>query len=199
MTFDERRTRWLLRIAVVLIGLGFWPFVGRGAGPPADPVLGGPVTTSTGPLPPPGDPARVPLAGFGESAITVTPPAGATLLSWCLLAAMTAEQRSHGLMGVRDLHGYSGMVFTFPEDAQDQFYMRGTPTPLSIAWIDSEGAVVSTANMAPCADKEGCRLYSAARPYRMAIEVPQGALARLGIVPGARVALSGRCVARTTS
>jgi uncharacterized membrane protein (UPF0127 family) len=186
---EDRRLRWLLWAAVALIGLGLWAFVLRGADEPADPKVGGLASA----LDPPGDPARVPLDGFGELAITVDPGDGSGLLSWCLLAALTAEQRSHGLMGVTDLQGYSGMAFVYPEDSRNSYYMRGTPMPLSIAWIDGDGGLVSTADMAPCEDREGCPVYPPGGAYRLAIEVPQGGLGALGIVPGSDTTVSGDC------
>jgi uncharacterized membrane protein (UPF0127 family) len=120
-------------------------------------------------------------------------------MAWCLLAALSAEERSQGLMNVTDLHGYSGMVFVYATDVRNEFYMKDTPMPLSIAWIDKDGAVVSTADMAPCGHRNDCRLYPAAGPYRMAIEVPQGQLAALGLVPGATVTVSGACGPRTAA
>ena len=41
--------------------------------------------------------------------------------------------------------------------------------------------------MTPCDDSDQCPTYPAAGPYRIAIEVPQGGLPRLGIGPGATV------------
>lgn len=200
MTFDDRRVRWLLWVAVGLVGVGLYAFVVRGASQPADPVLGEPAPSATQPdAGPPGDPARVPLDGFSELAISVEPPSGGELLSWCLLAALNAQQRSRGLMEVTDLQGYSGMVFVYAEDSKNRFYMRNTPMPLSIAWVDADGGIVSTADMAPCKDREGCPLYPSAGAYRMAIEVPQGELGSLGIVRGARVTVSGGSAPRSSS
>lgn len=187
MTFEERHIRLLLWVALGLSALGLWTFVVRGADQPADPSFT-PVT--------PGDPARVPLEGFDEIAISVAPAGGGDLLSWCLLAALRAEQQSRGLMGVTDLQGYSGMAFVYDSDVDHGFYMRNTPTPLSIAWIDPGGAIVSTVDMAPCEDREGCAIYSPAGPYRVAIEVFQGGLGGLGITQGAKVTVGGACAAR---
>jgi uncharacterized membrane protein (UPF0127 family) len=190
---EDRRLRWLLWVALVLVGAGVWAFVLRGADGPADPTVGG----QPSPVAAPGDPARVPLAGFSELAITVDRGDGSGLLSWCLLAALSAEERSHGLMGVTDLQGYSGMAFVYPEASKNQYYMRGTPMPLSIAWIQEDGALVSTADMAPCEDRDGCPTYPPRGPYRLAIEVPQGRLDDLGIVPGSNTRVSGPCAARS--
>jgi uncharacterized membrane protein (UPF0127 family) len=125
------------------------------------------------------------LADFGTTHVTVTSPEGS--LEWCMLLAATEQERNRGLMGVTDptLNGHDGMLFRFDADTNDRFYMRDTPMPLSIAFVGSDGHIVSTADMAPCADMPGCPLYPAAGPYRNAIEVPEGGLQRLGIVPGA--------------
>ncbi|MFP5256628.1 MAG: DUF192 domain-containing protein [Acidimicrobiia bacterium] len=209
MTGDERRLRQLAWAIGVVAALGVGAFLVRGADRPADPVLE-PVATTTsegphepGAVPPepgstlPGDPDRVPLEGFDEVAIRVRPADGSSWLSWCLLAALDAAQRSRGLMEVTDLQGYSGMVFVYDEDVENAFYMRNTPTPLSIAWISSEGRLVSTADMEPCEDREGCPTYPPAGPYRYAIEVLQGDLPALGITEGATVEVGGACAPRS--
>jgi uncharacterized membrane protein (UPF0127 family) len=185
--------RGLLGVAIGLAVVGIWAFFLRGADEPADPVLGAPVEGAASAVPPPGDPARVLLPGFAEVAIAVDPPGAGGLLAWCLLAASTAEQRSRGLMEVTDLQGYPGMAFLYDEPVENAFYMRNTPMPLSIAWIDGDGALVSTADMAPCEDRDGCPLYPPAGPYRTAIEVPQGELGELGITEGATVTVGGAC------
>jgi uncharacterized membrane protein (UPF0127 family) len=198
VTFDERRARQVLWAACVVIGLGVYSFVLRGADQPEDPFIQPAASTTTLPaVPPPGDPARMLLDGFDEVAVSVRPADGGDLLSWCLLAARSAEQRSRGLMQVTDLQGYSGMAFLYDEDVSNGFYMRNTPTPLSIAWIDAAGAVVSTTDMAPCEDRDGCPTYGAAGPYRTAIEVFQGNLSALGIAPGATVLVGGACAPRS--
>jgi uncharacterized membrane protein (UPF0127 family) len=197
VTFDARRARQVLWAAAVVLGLGVYAFVLRGADQPADPFIRPATTTTTLPeVAPPGDPGRTPLPGFDEIAVTVDPAGGGDLLSWCLLLAQRTEQRQRGLMEVTDLGGYSGMAFRYDTDVTNGFHMRNTPTPLSIAWIDAAGAVVSTADMAPCEDRDGCPTYLAAGPYRTAIEVFQGGLDELGIAPGARVLVGGACAPR---
>jgi uncharacterized membrane protein (UPF0127 family) len=198
---DERRVRVLLVVAGALVGLGIWAFVLRGADGPADPVLGPPVASEvpTDPGDPaalPGDPARVPLEGFDEVAITVDPGDGGDLLSWCLLAAIEAAQRARGLMEVTDLQGYSGMAFLYEEDSTSAFYMRNTPTPLSIAYVAADGSIVSITDMEPCEDREGCPTYPPAGPFRTAIEVFQGDLPSLGITEAATVTVGGACAPR---
>jgi uncharacterized membrane protein (UPF0127 family) len=192
VTYLERRARALLVAALVLIGLGLWAFVLRGANEPADPELGPPMGTLAPGVSVPGDPGRVLLEGFDEIAIAVDPGDGRTL-TWCLLAALNAEQRGRGLMEVTDLQGYSGMVFVYDEDVENGFYMRNTPTPLSIAWIAADGQVVTIKDMEPCEDRDGCPTYPSDGRYRYAVEVFQGQLDELGITEAATVTVGGEC------
>jgi uncharacterized membrane protein (UPF0127 family) len=151
---------------------------------------------------PPGPPDRVPLdsfdvgdLGFGEVAIALTGPDG-EVAGWCVLLAGTGDQRRRGLMEVTDLGGYAGMLFVWDADSSSSFYMRNTPTPLSIAWFDADGTLVSTADMDPCPDVEGCPTYPSGGSYRFALEVPQGSLEDVGVVGGSRVAVGGSCADR---
>ena len=118
------------------------------------------------------------------------------VVEWCLLLAETAAQTQRGLMEVTDpsLGGYAGMLFRFASPVDGGFYMRNTPLPLSIAYLDPDGAVVSIVRMEPCEDVDGCPTYPADGPFQRTIEVPVGAggVASLGIEPGAVVVDTGR-------
>ena len=103
------------------------------------------------------------------------------------------ELMKWGLMAPTDLAGRVGMVFVFPGPTTESFYMRNTPMPLSIAWFDGSGRFVSAADMVPCADVPNCPLYSAARAYRYALEVPRGGLGGLGAGPGSQLTVGGAC------
>ncbi len=194
MALDARTLRRLLVVAVVVVLLGVYAFVLRGADQPDDPELGPPAGAAEGPAP--GDPGRVPFGDFDELAVTVTPADGGDPLSWCLLAALNAQQRARGLMEVTDLQGYSGMVFVYPEEVTSRFYMRNTPTPLSIAFVRSSGEVVTVTDMPPCEDRSDCPTYGADAPFQYAIEAFEGDLTPLGITEGATVAVGGSCAAR---
>lgn len=132
--------------------------------------------------------SRRPLAGFGEVAFRVVAADG-TERSGCALLAATPEARAQGLMGQRDLRGYDAMAFRFDGPVTGRFYMYRTPVPLSIAFVDADGEVVSTTDMAPCAsdDAGACPTFGADGPYLHALEVLEGDLPALGIGPGATV------------
>ncbi len=188
MTVPDRRLRWLLWVALALVGAGLWAFVIRGADGPDDPSFGDASADA------PGDPDRVLLPGFRELAISVDPGDGRGLLDWCLLAALNAEQRSQGFIGLDHLDGYPGMLFVYTEDWQNSFHMRGVPIPLSIAWLDIDGQIVRTTDMEACPEGgEDCPIYSADGIYRMAVEVPKGGLEELGIIPGSTTKITGKC------
>jgi uncharacterized membrane protein (UPF0127 family) len=146
---------------------------------------------------PPGPAERTPLPGFGEVAIAITDADG-DVVGWCVLLADTDQQRERGLMEVEDLAGYAGMLFVWDTDVSSQFYMRNTPTPLSIAWFSAGGELVSTADMAPCGDVDNCPLYSAEDSYRFALEVPEGQLGELGVEEGSRLRVGGECAPGAT-
>ena len=122
-----------------------------------------------------------PFGEFGEVLVTIGGE------ERCLLLAQTPEERARGLMEVTDLQGYPGMLFVFPAESEGGFWMRNTPTPLSIAYLDASGAIVSTADMEPCDDVPTCPSYPASGPYRYTVEAPQGELEGLGLTGDARL------------
>ena len=139
-----------------------------------------PTTTTSGVTP----------TGFDPVAGEVTAADG-EVCAVCLWVAGTPEQRSRGLMGVTDMGGANGMVFLFEGESTSAFWMRDTPTPLSIAFFDAAGAFVSATDMEPCleAAAEVCPRYHADGAYTSAIEVRQGDLGELLIGPGSRFEL----------
>jgi hypothetical protein len=126
--------------------------------------------------------------GFVLEPAEVTPADG-EVCQLCLWVADTAAQRQRGLMGVTNLGGADGMVFVYDGPASGQFWMRGTPMPLSIAFFAADGSFVSASDMEPCltGPAAACPRYAATAPYVAAIEAPQGGLAALGIGPGSRL------------
>lgn len=136
---------------------------------------------------------RTPLAGFGEVLVKVTAPDG-RVCQLCLLSALDPEQRERGLMEVtdEDLGGYDGMLFEYQAEQSGAFWMRNTPMPLSIAFFDGDGVLVSTADMEPCGDSPDCPTYPATGSFEYAIEVPQGQLDEIGVEPGSRLHLYAR-------
>jgi uncharacterized membrane protein (UPF0127 family) len=179
---NVRLLRWAI---VALLAVGALAFVAVGANQPADPTLRpaeGQVSLN-----------RTPFGDFGEIGFRIEGGAANAAAVRCALLAETAAQQARGLMERTDIGGYDGMLFRFSADSNSSFFMKDTPLPLSIAFFDAGGQFVSTADMAPCIHQASCPTYAAARPYRFALEVPQGALPRLGIGPGTRLVTTGAC------
>jgi hypothetical protein len=122
--------------------------------------------------------------------------ADGTVDEHCVWLADTEVERNRGLMEVTDpsLGGGEAMVFAFDADTSAAFWMKDTLLPLSIAWVDSSGAVVNSANMDPCpATTKNCPQFPPGSPYRLAIEMAQGRLQDWGIGPDATVTLAEAC------
>jgi len=62
-------------------------------------------------------------------------------------------------------------------------WMKNTYIPLSVAFIDEGGVIVSIADMKPQTEDSHC----AARPARYALEMNQGWFATKGVTPGAKI------------
>lgn len=97
--------------------------------------------------------------------------------------AATPQQREHGLMGRTRLPENGGMLFVFDYAGRHCFWMRNTPLPLSIAFIDDAGRIVNLADMQPHTDT----LHCPASAIRYALEVPQGGFQQRNIGSGTQV------------
>lgn len=164
-------------------------FLVQGTNRPARPFLSSPARAA-----PPGTTGPTGLAAVS---VTITPAIGqGTTSTRCFLLANTPDERARGLMGRRDLGHYEGMAFVYSADSYDAYYMRDTPLPLAIGFFARSGTFVSSAIMAPCpASTASCPQYSAAGPFRLALEVPIGRLGALGVAAGASAHVGGPCSA----
>lgn len=97
--------------------------------------------------------------------------------------AETPGRRAQGLMRRERLLAHEGMVFVFPEQRAHCMWMRNTPLPLSVAFIDASGRIINIAQMQPLSEDNHC----ATQPARYALEMNKGWFADKGVVPGAKV------------
>jgi hypothetical protein len=94
--------------------------------------------------------------------------------------ADTPADRDRGLMFRAALPADHGMLFVYPNDARHCMWMRNTYVPLSVAFVDSQGRVINTDEMAPQTDTTHC----AAGPARYVLEMPAGWFHQHGVGPG---------------
>ena len=102
--------------------------------------------------------------------------------------ARTPVQLHIGLSGRKTLAPKAGMAFLFGSDVREQFWMKGTTIPLSIAFWGKGGKILRILDMAPCL-ADPCRVYDADVAFRGALEVNRGAFKRWGVRPGAVVTI----------
>ena len=94
------------------------------------------------------------------------------------------RKRAIGLMFRESLAPNHGMLFAFREKAGHCFWMRNTPLPLSIAFLDDDGTIVNIEDMAPRSEASHCPK----RPVRFALEMEQGWFGKRGLAAGAKLA-----------
>ena len=133
------------------------------------------------------------LAGLVACSGTDHPPSTVTFersdaVLYVEIAEKAHEQRM-GLMGVETLPEDEGMAFVFDEPSDTTFWMKDTLIPLSIAFFDAQGSVVSILDMEPC-HTETCPLYDSGMPAKGAVEVEQGYFADHGVEVGDAMTLS---------
>ncbi len=96
--------------------------------------------------------------------------------------ADTAEKRRWGLMYRRHLEADQGMLFVFPEEKVQSFWMKNTPLSLDIIFMDRSRRVVGIVrDTVPFST----RSVGVAAPSRYVLEVRAGLARRHGIAVGA--------------
>jgi uncharacterized membrane protein (UPF0127 family) len=118
------------------------------------------------------------LAACTSSPERVTITAGAQSLS--VEVARTEAQRQRGLMERTNLGPRDGMIFVFDRDDHLTFWMKNTPSALSIAFLSAEGKVLQIEDMEPLSETIVRSRLSA----RYALEMRKGAFGALGIKEG---------------
>jgi uncharacterized protein len=97
--------------------------------------------------------------------------------------ANTFDTRATGLMFRKSLAANEGMLFVFPEIEPHCMWMKNTFVPLSVAFIDTAGTIVSISEMQPQTETSHC----AARPAKYALEMSRGWFAAKGLKAGTRI------------
>lgn len=102
--------------------------------------------------------------------------------------ADTQETRNRGFMEREQILDGTGMIFVFERDQILSFWMKNTPHPLSIAYIDSTGKIRDIYHMTPFSMANWTSTVS----VRYALEVPQGWFEKEGIVVGDKVIIPSK-------
>lgn len=121
----------------------------------------------------------------GDGATAPTPARNVVTLNGNTLTvaiAATNAARSQGLQGVTKMAADSAMLFVFSDARQRAFWMKNTPIPLSIAFLDSTKKVIFMSDMTPYSETVVGGFNAARMQY--AIEVNQGWFTAHGVTVG---------------
>lgn len=97
--------------------------------------------------------------------------------------AATEPQRQQGLMFRQSMEVNEGMLFVFERPAGVCMWMKNTPLPLSVAFIDAEGKIINIEDMQPNTTDSHC----AKKLIRYALEMNQGWFKQRNIKPGSTI------------
>ena len=95
--------------------------------------------------------------------------------------AMKPVEIYTGMMWRTNMPENTAMLFVFPSAEPRAFYMRNTPLPLSLAYIDPEGVIAEIHDLQP---RDESSVPSKAANIQFVLEVPQGWFKRHNISPG---------------
>jgi len=108
--------------------------------------------------------------------------------------ALTPQEQEHGLMHRTDLKPGEGMVFPMLPARMPNFWMKGTPTPLDLIFVRTDGSIERIAHGKP----DDLTPLFVEIPVAGVLELRGGDAKRLGIEEGDRV-FWGPCTAATNT
>lgn len=100
--------------------------------------------------------------------------------------ADTPGERRKGLMNRKSLEKGRGMLFIFPKEQEQTFWMKNTYIPLDIIFIDANKTIVDIqqAEPQPNATESELKTYRSKKPSKYVIETNQGFTKQKGIEEG---------------
>ena len=119
-----------------------------------------------------------------KSDIKITRSDDSTIICNCELA-IKPEERNFGFMKRKNIPDGTGMLFVFENEQILSFWMKDTPHPLSIAFIDSRGKIRNIYDMKPFS----LASIQSTVSCRYALEVPQGWFEKNKIQTGDTISL----------
>lgn len=94
--------------------------------------------------------------------------------------AIKLEELQRGFMERKNIPDGTGMLFVFQQEQYLSFWMKNTPTPLSIAYANSDGIICDIFDMKPYSLEN----INSTVPVLYALEVPKGWFKKNNITVG---------------
>lgn len=105
-----------------------------------------------------------------------------------IYVATSREQQSRGLMHVRHLPEFTGMLFVYRQPRVLSMWMKNTYIPLDMLFIRADGSI---ANIAVHTTPLSLKSVSAVEPLHFVLELNAGVTERLGIDTDSHVFFPG--------
>ena len=121
----------------------------------------------------------IPVACRAEPKVTIQSPKGD--VSFQVEVAATPEKREVGLMYRRDLPATHGMLFIFPAERVNSFWMKNTPIALDMIFIDRQRRIVGIVHETVPFSLDG---RSVSVPSQYVLEINGGLSRRYGFKTG---------------
>ena len=170
----SRRNRWLIGVAAVLLAgaislIVFIPTLNDTTfGPDRSVIPHKPIT----------------LEFMKQGELSFLNAQGAILARLDIEIAEDEATRERGLMYRESLAEHQGMLFVFHEDEPRSFWMKNTPLPLDMLFVDSNNRIVAIhQNTIPYSEQE----YVCTQHARYVVETNAGFVAKHGIALGDRI------------
>lgn len=129
-----------------------------------------------------GDPDN--LADRFEQDVLIIETASSGCFKFDIYLALSNEQQQRGLMFVRKLPEFTGMLFPYPTAGIRSMWMKNTLIPLDIVFARSDGHVSSVIENT---EPQSLKSLSAIEPVNFVLELNAGVAAKLGIDQGSRL------------
>ena len=125
-------------------------------------------------------PARSERKAAGQPQVEIVTPDGGRVV-YTVEVARTEKERARGLMGRASLAEERGMIFIFPHEEVQSFWMKDTQLPLDMIFISSDLKVVGVIENARPFDTSP---HYVPRPSLYVLEVNGGQAEKWGIAEG---------------
>lgn len=122
-------------------------------------------------------------AAFAKDTLVISADENACYL-FDVYVASTREQHMRGLMHVRQLPEFTGMIFIYRQPGMRSMWMKDTYLPLDMLFIRSDGTVSSISRDAVPLTLD---TVSAIEPVNYVLELNAGVASRLGIGVNSRI------------
>lgn len=118
---------------------------------------------------------------LGLSSLTYSKPNMCSYIN-SLEVAKTSQQQQQGLMHRKYLCPKCGMIFVYPRDAMQSFWMKNTYIPLDMIFVNSKGKIINI--YIDTIPNNSQIIYSSDEPVQYIIELNANIVQKLNITIG---------------